>query len=154
MNEIKKLNALALAQGFAVKDYGNGHIQVIGKLTVNWYPESKRKTAYVCGTKRSEAHATAEQVVRMAMEAPSIKPMEDRAKRKPSKNRRRKFRLLMRCNKCRWCNIVLTMQTATIEHIIPLARGGLDHHNNMALACRPCNEARGHDMPELKQVSQ
>jgi 5-methylcytosine-specific restriction endonuclease McrA len=32
---------------------------------------------------------------------------------------------------------------ATIDHVIPLSRGGKDHIDNLALACRECNERKG-----------
>jgi predicted phage-related endonuclease len=46
---------------------------------------------------------------------------------------------------CRWCNCKLTEATATIEHLVPLAVGGTNDRNNLALACEGCNQARGHD---------
>jgi 5-methylcytosine-specific restriction endonuclease McrA len=45
----------------------------------------------------------------------------------------------------------LTLDTSTMDHVIPLHRGGLDNANNRVLACEPCNSKRGHDMPELKR---
>lgn len=38
-------------------DKGNGHIQLKGKLLVNYYPESKFKTAYISGMKNSRKKA-------------------------------------------------------------------------------------------------
>jgi 5-methylcytosine-specific restriction endonuclease McrA len=38
---------------------------------------------------------------------------------------------------------------ATFEHVVPLARGGLDNFINLALSHKRCNNERGHDMPEL-----
>lgn len=46
---------------------------------------------------------------------------------------------------CKWCRCTLTDATATIEHITPLAVGGTNERNNLALACEGCNQARGHD---------
>lgn len=37
---------------------------------------------------------------------------------------------------------------ATIDHVIPYARGGTDAWTNLVLACRSCNEAKG-DGPAL-----
>lgn len=45
--------------------------------------------------------------------------------------------------KCHYCKCQLWEATATIEHVIPLSRGGSNHRSNKVAACRPCNEERG-----------
>lgn len=45
---------------------------------------------------------------------------------------------------CFYCRCELTEETATLEHVIPLARGGTNHLSNMVLACGPCNREAGH----------
>lgn len=45
---------------------------------------------------------------------------------------------------CAYCGALLTMETATIEHVVPLTRGGMDAIKNMVLACRQCNADAGH----------
>jgi hypothetical protein len=37
-----------------------------------------------------------------------------------------------------------TKLSATLEHIIPLREGGLDDPTNLAVACKICNEWKGH----------
>jgi 5-methylcytosine-specific restriction endonuclease McrA len=32
---------------------------------------------------------------------------------------------------------------ATIDHIVPLARGGTNYEGNLTPACRPCNSSKG-----------
>ncbi len=54
--------------------------------------------------------------------------------------------------KCHWCDTMIDLNTSTIEHIVPLDRGGLENANNRTLACKPCNEGRGNSMPELQTV--
>lgn len=34
---------------------------------------------------------------------------------------------------------------ATIEHIVPLSKGGANSRENRRLACRKCNQERGND---------
>jgi hypothetical protein len=41
----------------------------------------------------------------------------------------------------------------TIEHVKPRSLGGLDHLNNLALACRRCNERRSNFLDGLDPVS-
>jgi len=37
---------------------------------------------------------------------------------------------------------------ATIDHIVPLSKGGRDTLDNLALACVACNRAKGDKIPE------
>lgn len=45
--------------------------------------------------------------------------------------------------KCAYCGSELTPETATIDHIIPLSRGGEHSINNIAPACSRCNSQKG-----------
>ena len=56
-------------------------------------------------------------------------------------------------DKCYWCKRTMTFDwpppgqprppnVATIEHIVPLSRGGLHDWSNLALACNSCNTSR------------
>jgi len=47
-----------------------------------------------------------------------------------------------RCGYCRTSSKV-TGQPLTIEHIVPVARGGTDAGENLWLSCRRCNEFKG-----------
>lgn len=40
-----------------------------------------------------------------------------------------------------------TPSYATIDHVMPLSRGGLDVPANYQLACHACNQAKGNDAP-------
>ena len=53
--------------------------------------------------------------------------------------------MLERSNRCRWCKCTLTLSTATLEHVVPLALGGTNDDHNLDLACPECNHARGCD---------
>ena len=63
---------------------------------------------------------------------------------------RAKRRLFRKSKVCRWCGKWLTLDTATVDHVIPLSQGGLDNDNNRVLACYDCNHGRGNEMPGLK----
>lgn len=43
---------------------------------------------------------------------------------------------------CVWCTEQVDLLEATVEHLVPRARGGPDHLDNLLLACRRCNPAR------------
>ena len=43
---------------------------------------------------------------------------------------------------CYICGKELTVSTATIDHVIPISRGGYHCPNNAKIACKPCNNAK------------
>lgn len=51
--------------------------------------------------------------------------------------------------RCTYCGNVTSLHPdagwlmATVDHVVPLARGGREKVENYALACRACNEAKG-----------
>lgn len=143
----KNLKQLALSAGVEYIDKGNGHIQLKGALLVNYYPTSKSKSAYVAGTKRASKQVTPEDAVKMCFQAP--KAQTSIVNRKGNSREKRAAMLKKGITKCHWCQTPLTLDTSTIEHVIPLVRGGLDNANNRTLACKPCNSDRGGNMPEL-----
>lgn len=157
MSALAELKKLAAQKGLRVVDCGNGHIQVTGgPLLVNWWPESKRRTAYIGSTKQGVSGATPERVVRMALTAPRVVSGDVERKRN---YRAAKKRMLRKQKTCRWCHCQLSLdgeipgtKKATLEHIIPLKRGGLDQPNNWTLACEECNSRRGHEMPEISSA--
>lgn len=44
---------------------------------------------------------------------------------------------------CRWCRSRLNRKNFSIDHIIPLSRGGQHKPNNLAAACKKCNSSKG-----------
>ena len=134
-----------------IYDCGNGHIQIQGRLLVNYYPESRKRTAYLDATKEGRHGVSPEEALAMAFKAPPLTVVRDQ-RGKQSKHKRRLIRRAVAVNgmyRCMWCSGLFAPKDLTVEHIIPMARGGLDNFNNKGLACRPCNNNRGHDMPEL-----
>lgn len=41
--------------------------------------------------------------------------------------------------KCHHCGTALDPQTFHIDHLVPIARGGLSHNDNLVGSCPPCN---------------
>lgn len=152
MNDLQKLRKICKARNVELIERDNGHCQIKGPLLVNYYPNSKKRSAYIAGTKKNTQGVTPEQAVAMSMDPPPI--AEEQEKRK-GHSRRKRYAMLKsgKHSTCRWCPTVMTLGNSTIEHIIPLARGGLDNANNRTLACNPCNHSRGGNMPELKHYS-
>lgn len=152
-----RLRDLAAERGATVSDRGNGHFQIKGSLLVNYYPFAKRATAYVGGTTGGRHFATPQEAVAMAFKAP---PAAQGSKKDERGNGGRYGRWKRRMWKsgyrhCFWCQAVMDRNIGsptqmTVDHKIPLFRGGLDNPNNWVPACRKCNDERGHNMPELK----
>lgn len=41
-----------------------------------------------------------------------------------------------------------TLEDLTLDHILPLSRGGTDHEDNLQTMCRRCNNRKGARVPE------
>jgi 5-methylcytosine-specific restriction endonuclease McrA len=151
MKVVRRLFKAAKDSNVEVVKKINGHFQLKGPLMVNYYPYSKNRAAYVAGTLRSVKGVTPENAVKMCFEQP--KSQGDSHRR--GKNTRKKRAALIRkgVTTCYWCDAPLTLDTSTIEHIIPLSTNGLDNANNRTLACQPCNKKRGNVMLELKETT-
>ncbi|WP_442942665.1 HNH endonuclease [Nostoc sp.] len=82
-------------------------------------------------------------------EAPCIGQTFTRTKRLPPQQMRYRKKLLIErygyC--CFWCSCDLTPLTITIDHYIPLSKGGSNELKNLRLACLPCNQRRGDSLP-------
>ena len=51
--------------------------------------------------------------------------------------------------RCDYCDLTMTMQTATLDHIIPMGLpGATDTEANWAMACHKCNNRKGQATPE------
>ncbi len=49
--------------------------------------------------------------------------------------------------KCVYCAASLDQHTATLDHVVPLARGGAHDAGNLVTACGPCNRLKGDLLP-------
>lgn len=67
---IDALKKIAAKRGLRVEERGAGHFQIIGgSCLVNYYPNSKRRSAYIAGTTGKARHGvTPQQAVEMAFE--------------------------------------------------------------------------------------
>lgn len=49
--------------------------------------------------------------------------------------------------RCRYCNVQLARNQATIDHHVPTSKGGLNNPANLRLSCEACNNLKGSMMP-------
>lgn len=131
----------AEAAGIVAVECGPWHWQVRGgPIVVNFYPN--KGTVYINGAvqKCGERAWTPEHVVAIAINGPRFQRGEDRRRCKAEKRERwnRGPRV------CCWCGTPFEKyEDATVEHVLPLSRGGSNRVENIRLACEPCNKARG-----------
>ena len=48
-------------------------------------------------------------------------------------------------SKCLYCGVNLTRKNATVDHIIPVSKGGINSKVNFVICCEDCNRERGDD---------
>jgi 5-methylcytosine-specific restriction endonuclease McrA len=141
-----QIKAIAKKHGVECEIKPNNHVQVRGSILVNWYPLSRKQTMYVAGTTQGVERATPTQVIEAAIgkRLPQIRTV----KRKKDYSRVKRW-LWDRRPFCHWCGAGLTVEQGTVDHVIPLSKGGLNSRNNYVLACQPCNNKRAADIPKL-----
>jgi 5-methylcytosine-specific restriction endonuclease McrA len=49
--------------------------------------------------------------------------------------------------RCVYCAVPLEPETATLDHVHPLSRGGTSDPGNLVAACRCCNQLKGDLLP-------
>jgi uncharacterized coiled-coil protein SlyX len=55
-------------------------------------------------------------------------------------------------NKCFYCNGILDINEATIDHVIPRAKGGTDDIDNLVVCCKYANQAFADCSPKYKMA--
>jgi 5-methylcytosine-specific restriction endonuclease McrA len=48
---------------------------------------------------------------------------------------------------CYYCAIELKKSEVTMDHIVPIIRGGMTTKSNVVIACRPCNQKKANLTP-------
>ncbi len=149
--------------GLEAIDCGKGHWQIKGgHFNVNFYPS--RGTIYVNGThsdrRRYQKKGSVRDAIKAATEIPDRRTHRRHKVRRPGRERvwQIKKKLLEKQGPhCYWCKgfmqSVYKDQTnyMTLDHVIPIDRGGSNGPDNLVLACLKCNNDRANDMPEMEQ---
>lgn len=121
------------------------HFSIKGSIyNVNFYPT--KKTFYINGCnaidKKTCTYKTVEELIDIADGNKNFSNTlsKENAKRKNYKNRKKQ--LFENIKSCFWCSKELTLETATVEHKIPVSKGGSNRNDNLTLACAECNAKR------------
>ncbi|MCI7633706.1 MAG: HNH endonuclease [Mollicutes bacterium] len=48
---------------------------------------------------------------------------------------------------CYYCGTIFKPEELTMDHVVPLIRGGKSTKNNIVPACKECNNAKKHKLP-------
>lgn len=145
----EKLTAECAEAGFKLTDHGNGHWQISGgNYLVNVYAIAKRPSIYIAGTKgKIPLYSTAPNAIVQFARTGAIRVTKTERK-KPKVYRAWKRKKFAKHPFCHWCKTGFEkVQDATLDHVIPLSKGGLDHPNNIVLAHEKCNGEKGNKMP-------
>jgi 5-methylcytosine-specific restriction endonuclease McrA len=67
--------------------------------------------------------------------------------KKKSKVRFSKYNVMLRDKfKCQYCFVDLKRSTATMDHVLPISKGGPTNFDNVVTSCQPCNTSKGNDL--------
>jgi len=65
-----------------------------------------------------------------------------------------KSNILVRDNfECQYCGKRLTHQTGTIDHIVPVSRGGAHRWDNVVVSCKKCNNKKDNKTPKEARMA-
>lgn len=139
------LHSAAKTAGAVVKDHGDGHWHIVGDYLVNFYPyAAKGASYYIAGTAKGRRfNGGVGDLVQLAFEPPAQTKEAQRKARYGNQKRR----LLRENAVCSYCGIPLSLETARLDHRIPLSKGGSNGYDNLCLACEKCDTEKGNKMP-------
>jgi len=60
----------------------------------------------------------------------------------------RKNILLRDNSQCQYCGKKFRSEELTIDHIVPISKGGRDKWQNVVAACKKCNNKKGSHLPQ------
>lgn len=138
------INAQQLEQacrraGVEYKRHNDFHLSVRGRYHVNVYPSTRK--VFVKGGVRGGSVTGIEHILELAQgeRAADVGKLAKRQQLTDSK--RRLWRMGHYCGICR--EPMDSIDEASVDHVVPLARGGSNRFENLQLAHPDCNSERG-----------
>lgn len=136
---VQTLEKECRALGIKFHRFNDFHCVVRSRYEVNVFPTTGR--AHLKGGVKSGKVQSVDHILELARgeEAMAVGPL---AKRRPLGNiKQRLWRLGHYCGLCK--DPIDSIHEATVDHVIPLARGGSNHFDNLQLAHQDCNSNKG-----------
>jgi 5-methylcytosine-specific restriction endonuclease McrA len=84
---------------------------------------------------------------------PSVIIVREYSKKKSSIRYSKQNVFLRDGYKCQYCGTDVTRRSATLDHVLPVSKGGKSVWENAVCACADCNSTKGHDLkmkPKIK----
>lgn len=139
LRRLNRLTSIKYSEySISVTVKSNSYIQLKSKYTVDYL--WRLKIAYVLETHQqfSDIHLEKAIILSLLKNKQKMNGEIKRAKGNRGSTRTKK-QLLYDNPFCYLCNKKLTEKTATLDHVIPKAKGGTNRRVNLRLACWPCN---------------
>lgn len=85
----------------------------------------------------------------MVFDAPEVSEEEIRREKEKAKKLKRSEWWLRRINQgvCYYCKRVVGREHLTMDHVVPLSRGGKSKKGNIVPACKECNSRKKYLLP-------
>lgn len=118
------------------------HLTVRGRYDVNVYPSTRK--VFIKGSLRGASVTGIAHIIELAQgeRAADVGPLAKRRQLTDFKKR-----LWRRGHYCGICSEPIdSIDEATVDHIVPRARGGSNREDNLQLAHADCNSERGADL--------
>lgn len=128
--------------GLTAKECSPFHWQVLGgKFLVNYF-HGKRGTSIHIGKTNQSIPGSDEMAIISANKLPEI----EGSNRKCNGYKKYKNRLYEKLKLCTLCHKSMTFKEASVDHIIPISKGGLNNPNNYQLTHEECNKRKGNSV--------
>lgn len=155
---IEQIKQAVANAGLTLKECSSTHWQIIGGIAiVNIHSGKRGFTQYVQGTGAGKPVKSVPALITSATTVAIGQKCAQRKRYGGSKNR--KWRQASRTGQpvCQWCKRPFaSIEEATIDHVIPLSKGGSNGDDNLVLACATCNTMRSNKVTtkELQRVNE
>jgi len=141
-----KLKKLCEENNLEFKECTEYHWQIKGKHLVNYYPT--KETVYIKGMAKKIKNVTdIEYVINLALGDSNINKKDTTIIKRKNSYKEKKERLISRgYYKCWICGESPNIEELTIDHVIPISKGGSNRYDNLKLACKKCNEKKADNL--------